>query len=129
MSEHRAVTIAFIRYEGTDSLIERGGPHGAAEALQRLVSVVERRRGAGGTFLGSDVDADGGKLILTAGAPKVIGDDEERMLLALRRIVETDLPIPIRIGVHRGSVFAGDIGPFYRRTYTVMGDAVNLLHD
>ena len=40
------------------------------------------------TFLGSDVDADGGKLILTAGAPKVTGDDEERMLLALRRIVE-----------------------------------------
>jgi class 3 adenylate cyclase len=34
--------------------------------------------------------------------------------------------LPIRVGVHRGSVFAGDIGPSYRRTYTVMGDAVNL---
>jgi class 3 adenylate cyclase/tetratricopeptide (TPR) repeat protein len=127
MSEHRAVTIAFIRYGGIDALIERGGPGAAAEALQRLVSVVElAAEEQQVTFLGSDVDADGGKLILTAGAPKVIGDDEERMLLALRRIVETNLPIRIGIGVHRGSVFAGDIGPFFRRTYTVMGDAVNL---
>ena len=39
-------------------------------------------------LLASDFDADGGKLILTAGAPKVTGDDEERMLLALRAIVE-----------------------------------------
>jgi hypothetical protein len=55
-----------------------------------------------------------------------MGDDEERMLLALRGIVDRDLPLPIRTGVHRGAVFAGDIGPAYRRTYTVMGDAVNL---
>ncbi len=91
------------------------------------MSVVEAAtEDQGVSFLGSDVDADGGKLILTAGAPKVTGDDEERMLLALRKIIDTDLAIPIRIGVHRGSVFAGDIGPFFRRTYTVMGDAVNL---
>ena len=77
-------------------------------------------------LLASDVDVDGGKIILTAGAPIVTGDDEERMLLALRAIVDADLPMSIRIGVNRGAIFAGDIGPFYRRTYTVMGDAVNL---
>ena len=126
-SEHRPVTIAFVRFEGIDTLIERDGPAVAAEALHGLVSVVEAAAEEQGiSFLASDVDADGGKLILTAGAPKVIGDDEERMLLALRKIVDAELPISVRIGVHRGSVFAGDIGPVYRRTYTVMGDAVNL---
>jgi class 3 adenylate cyclase/tetratricopeptide (TPR) repeat protein len=126
-SEHRPVTIAFIRFEGTDALIEQHDPSVVGDALHRLVSVVEAAtEGQEVSFLGSDVDADGGKLILTAGAPRATGDDEERMLLALRKIVETDLAIPIRIGVHRGSVFAGDIGPAYRRTYTVMGDAVNL---
>jgi len=126
-SEHRPVTIAFIRITGTDARIEHSGPAAVAEALHRLVSVVEAATEAQGVaFLGSDVDLDGGKLILTAGAPSVTGDDEERMLLALRAIIDADVPVSIRIGVHRGAIFAGDIGPFYRRTYTVMGDAVNL---
>ncbi|HEY6568200.1 MAG TPA: AAA family ATPase, partial [Actinomycetota bacterium] len=77
-------------------------------------------------FLGSDVDANGGKLIFTSGAPVNTGSDEERMLLALRRIAGGEGPIPFGIGVNRGDVFAGDIGPWYRRTYTVMGDDVNL---
>ena len=126
-SEHRSVTIAFIHFDGLDALIEQSGPAVAADALLRLVSTVEAATEERGVaFLASDVDADGGKLILTAGAPIITGDDEEHMLLALRKIVDTDLPIAIRIGVNRGSVFAGDIGPAYRRTYTVMGDAVNL---
>ena len=126
-SEHRPVTIAFIHFEGTDALIEQQGPAAAAEALHQLVSVVEAAtEELDVTFLGSDVDHDGGKIILTAGAPKATGDDEEHMLRALRKIVESRFSLPIRIGVHRGSVFAGDIGPPYRRTYTVMGDAVNL---
>jgi len=125
--EHRPVTIAFIHFDGTDALIEQRGPQATADALHRLVSVVEEATEEQGvSFLASDVDVDGGKLILTAGAPKVTGDDEEHMLLALRKIVDATLAMPIRIGVHRGAVFAGDIGPFYRRTYTVMGDAVNL---
>lgn len=125
--EHRPVTIAFIRFDRTDDLIDKHGPTVAAEALHRLTSVVEAAAEEQHvSFLGSDVDTDGGKLILTGGAPKVTGNDEERMLLALTRIVASELPIPVRIGVHRGAVFAGDIGPAYRRTYTVMGDAVNL---
>ena len=69
-SEHRPVTIAFIRIEGTDALIERAGPEAAAEALHRLVGTVEAATEEQGiALLSSDVDVDGGKLILTAGAP------------------------------------------------------------
>jgi class 3 adenylate cyclase/tetratricopeptide (TPR) repeat protein len=125
--EHRPVTIAFVHFEETDKLIEHEGATIATERLDRLVSIVQTAAEEQDVaFLASDVDADGGKLILTAGAPRITGDDEERMLLTLRKIVDADLPIPVRIGVNRGSVFAGDIGPWYRRTYTVMGDAVNL---
>ena len=124
--EHRTATVAFIHFEDADELVEREGI-GAVEALDTLVRVTQEAVDERDLcFLGTDVDKDGGKLILSGGAPKAHGDDEERMLLALRRIVQTPLPLPIRVGVNRGSVFAGDIGPQYRRTYTVMGDTVNL---
>jgi class 3 adenylate cyclase/tetratricopeptide (TPR) repeat protein len=125
--EHRAVSIAFIHYDGTDEAIRTRGPATVAEDLQVLLADTQAACDEYGVcFLATDADDDGGKLILTAGAPTITGNDEERILLALRRIAEGERAIPIRIGVNRGGVFAGDIGPWYRRTYTVMGDAVNL---
>ena len=125
--EHRQASVAFIHFDGTDELIVRRGPAWVAAELDRLVRDTQSAVDAFGIcFLASDVDADGGKLILTAGVPRATGEDEERMLLALRRIIEGERAIPVRIGVNRGSVFSGDVGPPYRRTYTVMGDTVNL---
>jgi class 3 adenylate cyclase/tetratricopeptide (TPR) repeat protein len=127
MPEHRPISIAFIHFDGTDEAIDVKGPAAVAEDLQLLLSDTQAACDEFGVcFLSTDADDDGGKLILTAGAPKITGNDEERMLLALRKIADGERDIPIRIGVNRGGVFAGDIGPWYRRTYTVMGDAVNL---
>ncbi len=125
--EHRRVTVAFVRYDGTDLLMRERGPEETARRLGALVTNVQRavdRQGV--TFLATDVDRDGGKVILTAGAPSSSGDDEHRMLLAVREIMDAERGLSIRIGVNQGSVFVGEIGPWYRRTYTVMGDAVNL---
>jgi hypothetical protein len=78
------------------------------------------------TFLASDIDADGGKVILVAGVPGSHHDDEGRMLRTMRRILDSGSALDLRAGINRGHVFAGDVGADFRRTYTIMGDTVNL---
>src|SRR5439155_12734626 len=72
------------------------------------------------------IGKDGGKIMLIAGAPRSVGDEEERMLRALRSIVDDTGALSVRAGINTGYVFTGDFGPSFRRTYSVKGDAVNL---
>ena len=124
-AEHRQATAAFIRFSGTDALVE--SPDEAAAALGELADVVSSQTNERSiTWLESDIDRDGGKLYLVAGAPASGGNDEERMLQALRSIVDRRAILPIAVGVNRGRVLAGPIGSPTRLNYAVMGDTVNL---
>jgi class 3 adenylate cyclase/tetratricopeptide (TPR) repeat protein len=126
-AEHRQATVAFLKYAGIDDVIEAAGSEGALEQLQQIATTVSRIADELDiTWLESDIDVNAGKIYLTAGAPATSGADEERMLRALRAILDEQLPLQLRAGVNRGPIFAGDIGATTRRTYAVMGDAVNL---
>jgi class 3 adenylate cyclase/tetratricopeptide (TPR) repeat protein len=125
--EHRQAAIAFLRYRGTDRLIAREGPEAAAAALETLVGTIQAAADAHGvTFLESDIDRDGGRIVLVAGAPQTAGDHEERLLRTLRAVFDASPPVPVQAGVSRGRVFAGQIGWDYRRAYTVLGDTAAL---
>ncbi|MCW2966080.1 MAG: tetratricopeptide repeat protein [Actinomycetia bacterium] len=124
-AEHRHAAAAFVKFTGTDELVaDLAAAEASLAALADIVSETTSELEV--TWLESDIDRDGGKLYLVAGAPWSAGGDEERMLRATRAIVDARVGPPIAIGVHRGPVFAGAIGSPERRTYAVMGDTVNL---
>ena len=126
--EHRQAVIAFLRFTGFDALLEDGSLDDAAIHLDRLTRVVQEATDAHEvTFMGTDVYGDGGKFILVAGAPEASGNDEERLLRTVRAILDASgHDLAVCAGVNHGPVFAGTLGMPYRRTYTVMGDAVNV---
>lgn len=125
--EHRLATIGFLKFKGVDALLLNEGAHSTAAELDRLFSQVQDAADEEGvSFLASDIDTDGGKIILATGVPRSQHDDEGRMLRALRRAIDIELVLELRAGVNRGHVFAGNIGTPFRSTYTVMGDTVNL---
>jgi class 3 adenylate cyclase len=125
-SQHRSATVGFVKVSGIPG-ITASGPNAVADALDEVVSTAQESTEAEAvTFLASDIDEGGFKIILATGVPTSGADDEGRMLRALRRIVDAPLPLPLRAGVNRGHVYAGEIGTSHRSAYTVMGDTVNL---
>jgi class 3 adenylate cyclase/tetratricopeptide (TPR) repeat protein len=127
VSEHRQVAVAFIEFSGTDGLLVESGPGAVTSALDEFVRNVQRATEHHDvTFLESDINRDGGKVMLVSGAPRSQGSHEERMLRTVRQIIDHAGVFGLRAGVNRGPVFAGDFGPAFRRTYSVKGDAVNL---
>jgi len=125
--EHRQATVAFLQFSGVEALLAESGADALAKALDELVCAAQEAAERHDVcFLSTDIDADGGKIVLTAGAPRSAGQDEDRMLHAVRSILDAGTTLPVRAGVNRGHAFAVGVGGQDRRTFSVMGDVVNL---
>ena len=124
-AEHRSVSLAFIQIRDVDRLAARDRTQ-----LSRIVGKVfdaiamacER---FGLLHVETDVHVDAIKILLAAGLPDATEDDQERLLHGARLVVAAD-PGRVRAGAHVGLVYCGPVGHPRRRTYTAMGDAVNL---
>jgi class 3 adenylate cyclase/tetratricopeptide (TPR) repeat protein len=125
--EHQRVAVGFVEFRGIGELSHRRGPAGVVEALDRLVTVTQEACARYGVSLHeTDIGPDGGKLMLVAGAPRPLDDPCEAMLCVAHEVVSNPGVLAVRAGVTTGRVFAGVVGPGYRRSFSVKGDTVNL---
>ena len=124
--EHRQATVAFLHFDGTDELLEREGP--STSPTRSTSSWPTCSAPPTSTRSRSSAPTSTTTAARSSSSPACHGRwaTTRSGCSAVRRIADGTRRLPVRIGVHRGPIFAGDVGPSYRRTYTVMGDTVNL---
>ena len=124
--EHRMITATFFELMDTDELLAELGPRSFSEALDARIRTIQQAAARYEVpFNVTDVSGGAIKVLLTAGAPSTTGHDEEQTLRLVREVMDEPGVIPMRAGINSGRVFTGDFGPPYRRTYAVLGDAIN----
>jgi len=133
MAEEREVTVLFADVVGFTHRCEGLEPREIAELLNRYFSqmadMVFRHEGTLDKFIGDS-------LMAVFGAPLAADDhavraveaalDMREALHQLNAPLDESERLRFRVGMHAGSVVAGDIGSLSRRDYTVLGSTVNL---
>lgn len=123
---HRVATVSFMRFSGTDDMLESAGPDALADALHETLRIVQS------AFIAEDVallcvdcDVGAGKIFCSSGVPLTSEDDEGRMLRAAKAILAADPPLSLQIGINCGHVFAAEVGVASRAAFSAMGDTTN----
>jgi len=138
----KPVTVLFANLLGLDEMVEAL----SEEEADQVTNILDRYLGAvleivaryEGTFNKMDLAQEGDKLLILFGAPHAHEDDPQRAVRAALEMQEALRPftelstrsgtfsLRLRVGIHCGNVFAGNVGSPTRKEYTVMGDVVNL---
>ena len=118
------MAVAFLRFDGTDTVLAEGAEVVTAAVDEVLRNVQEATAAHDVSFLDTDVDVNGGKILLVGGAPSSAGDDTDRLLTACEAVNRAGR-LPLQAGISHGRYSRVTPAPS-RRTYSVKGDAVNL---
>ncbi len=125
--ELRPVTALFLRFTGIDYDEDPNAEDKLNQLIQRIQTIVN---GYEGNVLQLTIGDKGSYLYIGFGAPFAHEDDSVRALKAALDIREKAASLeyldPIQIGISQGAMRTGAYGSKTRRTYSALGDEVNL---
>lgn len=133
-SEHRRVTIMFVKFGGLNYDLEPSVGKVLQVYFTTMRDCILRY---GGRLNEVDIVADGGTLVVFFGAPTAHEDDELRAVSCAWEMQQAVADVRLAagaaaermrqsIGISSGNVFVGEVGAPIRRTYTAVGDEMNL---
>ena len=134
-AEARDLTVMFCDMRGFTTLAESMSPEELQGVLNRLFSrmteVIRQHRGTIDKYMGDCVMAFWGAPVRSEEHATQAVHAALGMKMALDKInaefqAQGKPTIGVGIGINTGSMFVGDMGSDIRRSYTVIGDAVNL---
>jgi len=134
-AQTRELTVMFCDMRGFTSLSERLSPTELQALLNRVFSrltqVIRRRRGTIDKYMGDCIMAFWGAPVEEPGHAALAVQTAWEMVQEVAALnhehAAAGLPqIAVGIGLNTGEVCVGDMGSDVRRSYTVVGDAVNL---
>jgi adenylate cyclase len=137
----QVATIAFLDLQGFTRLSEMLPPSGIVAFLNAYLEEMSKPIGANqgvtDKYIGDGIMAFWSPVFTQQGEPAVLACRaalaQRAQLDVLRERIQQEFQMPaeagiieIRCGIATGEVIAGSLGPKQSRTYTVIGDAVNL---
>lgn len=129
-TEMRQVAVMFVDIRNFTAASRVHSPHQVVERLDEtfalLVDVLDRHSGIVNKFLGDGFLALFGAPIEDPNAAQCAVQAARDMLIAIETANNgSEWPLRIGIGLHIGTVIAGNVGSPRRKEYTVIGDTVN----
>lgn len=127
LAELRPAAALFLRFGGIDYDADPDAPQKLDTYIRGVSQILARYEGS---LLQLTIGDKGSYLYASMGAPLAHEDNVDRHLRVAWEIqtFSSQLPFiePVQIGVTYGRMYAGAYGGNARRTYGVLGDAVNL---
>lgn len=134
-AESRELTVMFCDMRGFTLLAEKMEPMQLQALLNavfsRLTHVVRSHRGTIDKYMGDCIMAFWGAPVHTSAHASLAVQAAVAMVAALNELNREHAAkgwpqVGVGVGLNTGQMFVGDMGSDIRRSYTVMGDAVNL---